>query len=144
MKGKVGSSTRIVANKLCRSNPNINISRETVQRTAHQIGLKPHKPRKVAQLTEQQKTRRVSFGEKYLTLDWNMVWFSDEKKFSTQPSVNPKNDIIWDYPGFNNEVERQKSAPSANFWGTISSRGICPLILCEENLKAPKYTELLE
>lgn len=141
MKGKKKRSVRKVARCL---KPITSISPWTVCRVAHNLGLRPYRIQKTLSLSVSQKQRRVAFAKKFAGLDWKQVWFSDEKIFSTQPSLNAQNDVIWDTPGNKHEFEQQGYPPTVMFWGAVSAQGKTPLLLVKGTLKHAQYISLLE
>lgn len=141
MKGKRRRSVCRIARFL---KPIVSVTPCTICTVAHREGLKPYRLTRTLALSESQKKRRVAFAKKFSSLDWKTVWFSDEKIFSTQPTINHQNDVIWDVPGKKHEFEKEGYPPTVMFWGAVSARGKTPLLLIEGKLDHVKYISLLE
>jgi inhibitor of nuclear factor kappa-B kinase subunit alpha len=69
---------------------------------------------------------------------------SDEKQFSTQPTINPRNDIVWAKRGEKNVVQVSKHAPQVRVWAGICKNGMTSLHFFEGNLNSEEYVGILE
>ncbi|KAF2366364.1 Transposase Tc1-like, partial [Trinorchestia longiramus] len=61
------------------------VSRQTVSRRLHEIGLYARSPRKKTLISKKNQTARLAFAKKHVVWsegDWQKVFFSDESKFN--------------------------------------------------------------
>lgn len=144
MRGKRRRSSRVVARDLKRKKI-ADVSRMTVQRAAHNRGLRPFRQRRTSRLTERHKAQRLEFAKSTKNKDWSVVIFSDEHKFKQFKGGNPAHDIVWgksvdEVPV--QEVERWGLTVDA--WAGISSKGKTNLVTYEGTLDAIGYQHILE
>lgn len=62
-----------------------NVSRQTVSRRLHEIGLHARSPRKRPLISKKNQAARLVFANKpviWLEDDWHKVFFNDESKFN--------------------------------------------------------------
>ena len=134
MRGKRRRSSRVIARDLKRQKI-ANISHMTVQRAAHDRGLRPFRRRVTSRLTPKHKKNRLRFATATRNKDWSTVVFTDEHRFKQFKGSNPMHDSVWakspsEVPG--KEVERWSF--TVDVWAGISSRGKTGLFIYEGTL----------
>jgi hypothetical protein len=151
MRRKRRRSTRVVARELKRHkiadirHKIADISHNTVQRAAHDRGLRPFRRPITSRLTTSHKKGRLSFAKASKKKDWSTIVFSDEHRFKQFKGGNPRHDQVWaksvsEVPG--KEVERW--GLTLDVWAGISSRGKTALAFYEGTLNAEDYQTILE
>jgi transposase len=144
MRGKRRCSSRVIARDLKRQKI-ANISHMTVQRAAHDRGLRPFRRRVTSRLIPKHKKNRLRFATATRNKDWSTVVFTDEHRFKQFKGSNPMHDSVWakspsEVPG--KEVERWGF--TVDVWAGISSRGKTGLFIYEGTLNAQAYQNLLQ
>ena len=144
MRGKRRRSSRIVARDLKRQKI-ADISYVTVQRAAHNRGLRPYRRPKTSRLAAKHKQERLRFAKANRNKDWSCVVFSDEHKFKLFKGGNPSHDQVWaksvtEVPP--KEVERW--GLTVDVWAGISSRGKTELFIYKGSLDGKGYQHILE
>src|SRR5882724_6627215 len=144
MRGKRLRSSRIVARDLKRQKI-ADISYTTVQRAAHDRGLRPFRRPKPSRLTAKHKQDRLRFAKANRKKDWSAVVFSDKHKFKQFKGGNPAHDQVWaksvsEVPP--KEVERW--GLTVDVWAGISPRGKTELFIYEGGLDGKGYQHILE
>ncbi len=138
MKLKRRRSVRRIAREM-------DLSKSTIQRVAHTIGLQPyHQPRKPL-LSADHIRRRYNFAVRYANHRWDRTIMSDEKYFYLFPPGNSKNDVIWAENGYQvpPRLAVQKP-PFVHVWGAFSRKGTLPLVRIHGNLDAAGYKTILK
>lgn len=137
-KGKRRRSSRTLAAEY-------GIAHSTVLSILHREQLRAGHLVRVAQLTEAHRAQRRLFATKYgPPFDWRKCWISDEKLFTTQPTLNFHNDVVWDESGVRHVYSQSKFPPRVMFWGAISFAGKSPLVRISGRLDANAYIDLLK
>ena len=127
MKGKKGRSLRLCKNYLLRKGIQVDIA--TIRKVLRvDLGLYAYKKKRIPKLTVTHKQSRIRFSEKNMNSreDWHDVAFSDEKRFSMEPVVNRKNDVIWDDSPDDEKHYDERSkygGKSCEVWGSITYWG---------------------
>lgn len=127
-------------------------SRTTMQRILKEdLQLKPYKKRKVAGLSDKQRTARFERSKLLLKRhdekSVENIIFSDEKFFIMERNLNSQNDRVYavsfeDVPENLRTVHRFQSANTVMVWGAVSKKGKLPLIFIEKGVKInAKYYE---
>ena len=143
MSGKRKRSSRVVARDLKRQKV-ADISYRTVQRAAHNRGLKPFKRPKTSRLTPAHKKERLKFANANMKKDWSSVMFSDEHKFKQFKGGNPRHDQVWARCASQvppKEVERWSLV--IDVWAGISCQGKTKLYFYTGGLNAQGYQDAL-
>jgi transposase len=144
MRGKRRRSSRIVARDLKRQKI-ADISYKTVQRAAHDRGLRPYRRPLTSRLTPRHKKDRFQFAKANRNKDWSTVVFSDEHKFKQFKGGNPRHDQVWAKSA--SEVpprEVEKWGLTLDVWAGISLQGKTKLGIYEETLNAQGYQDILQ
>lgn len=146
IKGKRRRSSRVVARDLKRRKV-ADLSYTTVQRAAHDRGLRPYRCTKTSRLTSRQrhKEQRLKFAKANKRKDWSMVVFSDEHQFKQFKGGNLVHDQVWEKSHEevpDKEVERW--GLSMDVWAGISVRGKTKLCFYEGGLNAQSYQQILK
>lgn len=110
------------------------ISPTACREILHSAGLRPHRLIRQPALTQANIDRRLEFAEKYLHHPWRSTWISDEKQFSVQPRLNPRNDVVWDIASARHYEEETKYPVTAMAWAAISYHGKTRLYWIEDHL----------
>lgn len=144
MRGKRRRSSRVIARDLKRHKIT-DISYSTVQRAAHNRGLRPYRRPLTSRLTPKQQQERLKFAKANLNKDWSRVVFSDEHRFKRFKGGNRAHDQVWaksptEVPG--KEVERW--GLTLDVWAGINGRGKTRLFIYQGDLKAPDYQHILQ
>lgn len=144
MRGKRRRSSRVVSRDLKRRKV-ADLSYRTVQRAAHNLGLRSYRCTRTSRLTPQHKKMRLKFATTKKRKDWSTVVFSDEHKFNRFKRGNPVHDQVWaksqeEVPG--KEVERW--GLTVDVWAGVSSRGKTKLCFYEGGLNAQDYQQILK
>ena len=144
MRGKRYRSSRVVARNLKRQKI-ASIGYRTVQRAAHDRGLRPFRRPRTSRLTAKHRQDRLRFAKANRNKDWSSVVFSDEHKFRQFKGSNPAHDRVWAKTAdevSGNEVERW--GLTVDVWAGISSRGKTKLFIYEGGLDAQGYQHIIE
>jgi transposase len=142
--GNQAPSIRLVAKRL-KTEKKIDVSRETVRRTAHARGLTPFKKQRSSRLTKAHKKARLAFAKKYKDKDWSNVVFTDEHAFKQFRSGNSQHNFAWRHSreqAPTREVERWPI--TLNVWAGITLQGKSDLVFYQGGLNAQEYQNLLE
>ena len=131
-------SSRLVARQM-------NVSKTSVLKIAHDAGLFPYHPRKKPVVTEKHKKLRKMFSKKHKAQDWTKVLFTDEAKVSIVQQPNSKNDVIWapigsivpPTPGFAHPLQ-------LNVCAGICYNGKTEIFIFKEALEQKLYKKILE
>jgi len=143
MRGKRRRASRVIARDLKRRKI-ADVSYVTVQKAAHNRGLRPYKRPLTSRLKPRHKKDRLKFAKANKNKDWSRVVFSDEHKFKQFKGGNPAHDQVWaksasEVPG--KEVERW--GLSLDVWAGISVQGKTTLFIYEGTLNAHAYQDIL-
>lgn len=144
MRGKRHRSSRRVARDLKRQKIT-DISYKTVQRAAHDRGLRPFRRRITSRLTSKHKKDRLRFAKANRNKDWSTVVFSDEHKFKQFKGGNPVHDQVWAKSSSEvppKEVERW--GLTLDVWAGISVQGKTKIEIYEGTLNAQGYQRILQ
>lgn len=144
MRGKRRRSSRVVARNLKRQKI-ASIGYRTVQRAAHDRGLRPYRCPRTSRLTDKHKRDRLRFAKANRNKDWSSVVFSDEHKFRQFKGSNPAHDRVWAKTADEvpvNEVERW--GLTVDVWAGISLRGKTKLFIYHGGLDAQEYQHILK
>jgi hypothetical protein len=125
--GHRGQSTTVLARKF-------DISDRSVRRILHGVGFVPHTPTRQPRLTEEHVHARLEFAQAFANHPWRKTWISDEKMFTVEPRLNPKNDVIWGFPDEHYAFEETAHPVSAMAWGAISYSGKTSLLWVDDYL----------
>jgi transposase len=141
--GKRYKSTRAAVKYL--KGKGIDVSRSSIMRSLHDLGLKPFKRQKKPLLSPAAKKKRVQFANDYAEEDWSLGLFVDETKFTLEEKANPHNDVVWcrssaDVP----PISQHTTKASIQVWGGISWYGKTPLIIYTGTLNADRYIQLVQ
>jgi len=123
----------------------VNVSYRTVQRAAHNRGLRPFRRPVASRLTAAHKKGRFQFAKVNKNKDWSAVIFSDEHRFKQFKGGNPQHDQVWGKSSEEvpvKEVERWGLA--VDVWAGISSRGKTNLYICDGTFNAQEYQHCLQ
>lgn len=127
-----------------------NISRCTVSRRLHDVGLFGRVSVKKPLINKKNKVARLKFAEKYCNWtveNWKAVLFSDESKFNLFGSdgrqyvrrpVGTRNDCRYQTPTV------KHGGGNIMVWGAFSAQGLGPLIKIEGIMNGVMYREILE
>ena len=105
-----------------RASSELSISRTPLQRMMSSLGLKPHRPRLIHGLLEDDPDRRLEFCDVFLNeinenpeiLD-RILW-TDEASFKLSGHVNRHNCVYWNTTNQHVVIERQLNQPGLTVW----------------------------
>ena len=132
-----------------RMSARLSISRSSVHRIYKELGFKPHIPRLVHALNEDDYDRRSEFGEPFLELLEDepdlidrVIW-SYEAIFKLNGEVNRQNMVFWARDDPNISLERSMKTEKVTVWAGIWSKGIIGPYFFEENVNGDNYLTML-
>jgi len=133
---------------------NIQASRETINRTVLDNGLKAYKAPTKILISNDNKRKRLEFAEKMCERPlsyWQRYIFSDEASFTL---MNPNRRIfVRRGPGIDyreDQVQFKNQSESLMVWGAISAKGVGPLYRIDQieegemTLNGERYLKLLQ
>lgn len=123
----------------------VSVSTRTVQRRLVQLGCKSVIPRTVPKLTNAMMRKRLQFAKQYLgwtVNDWRRVCFSDESTFECQTASKQR---VWQPLNFPRPLRQKVKHPvKIMVWGIISVLGAGRLHVCEGNMNAVQYINVMQ
>ena len=142
MKGKRKRSTRKTA-EWVQSKTGVKVSYRTIGNIAHNAGLHPHRPQRSTKLTSTHMKKRFRFAQQFLNHKWSYTVITDETQFSLEPSINTRNDIVWERKGFQNKYEQLSYPQNLRVWAGITAFGKTDLFFYSGTLNSRKYINIL-
>lgn len=127
-----------------------NVSRSTVTRRLHDVGLFGRIGIKKPLISKKNKKARLQFAkdhQNWTVEDWKKVAFSDESKFNLFGSdgrqhvrrpIGTRNDVRYQIPTV------KHGGGSVMVWGVFSAQGVGPLVEINGNMNAAIYKDILE
>lgn len=117
------------------------ISQTSIRRILKSIALKPHKPRLIHGLLDDDPDRQLQISEVMLneieenptSLD-STVW-TNEASFKLSAHVNRHNCVYWYSENMHLALEQQLNQPGVTVWGGISSSGVLETVFFMEQSK---------
>lgn len=122
------------------------ISYSTIRRRLRENGLYHYIPAYQTQLTPREKEARVEFAEMNYGIDWDFVFFSDEKTFK---SFNDRAMSLWRPKNqrYNPKYIQEKNNTgriTCGVWGYITRGGVGEIAQTTAHLASEEYTSILE
>lgn len=128
----------------------LGLSKSMVQRSLKQQGVKPFRPTKVQELSEQDKLNRMQFSRIFLQrirdfpgLKDFVIW-TDECVFRMNGHSNRRNMITYDYDNPHELLEIPHKTDSQHVWAGVCARGIIGPFFLHGNVNQFTYRVLLE
>lgn len=127
-----------------------NVSRSSVTRKLHDVGLFGRIGIKKPLISKKNKKARLQFAkdhQNWTVEDWKRVAFSDESKFNLFGSdgrqhirrpIGTRNDVRYQIPTV------KHGGGSVMVWGVFSAQGVSPLVQINGNMNAAIYKDILE
>lgn len=127
-----------------------NVSRSTVTRRLHDVGLFGRRGIKKPLISKKNKKARLQFAQDHLNWtveDWKKVAFSDESKFNlfggdgkqyVRRPIGTRYDVRYQIPTV------KHGGGSVMVWGIFSAQGVGPLVEINGNMNAAIYKDILE
>ena len=145
----VKKTAAAIARELCEEGV-VNISRSTVTRRLHDVGLYGRVAVKKPLISKKNQKARLQFAKDHLnwtTEDWKKVCFSDESKFNLFGSDGRK--YVRRPKGTRNDVRYQiptvkHGGGNVMVWGVFSAQGLGPLVQIEGIMDRFLYRDILE
>lgn len=140
LKRRTTSSLRGVAKRM-KTEHDVNISKSTVSRTAHEEGLVYRRRKKKPLLTDTHKVARLRFARRRRPRGfWDRVMWSDEASFALYSLTKGE----WVEAGEEaSPHETVKWPPRIRVWAAISTKGKTPLVRIPKNMNAEQFETLL-
>lgn len=140
LKRKATSSVRKVTKRM-KTEHNLNVSRETIRRTAKEKGLVYRRRKKKPLLTDAHTQARLRFANRRRSRGfWDRVMWCDEASFALYSFTKGEWVEAGEEPTSHETV---KWPPRIRVWAAISSRGKTPLVRIPKKMKAEDYETLL-
>lgn len=122
----------------------------TVNRSLHDLGYRPFRPRLIHGLLEDDPFQRVDYCETMLQLFeeneslLDRILWTDEAMFKLNGHINRHNCVYWD--SFNPlvTIEKEVNSPGVMVWAGISSQGIIGPMFFDGTCTASSYLALLK
>lgn len=112
----------------------------TVCNYLHELGYKRRKPEVMLPLDDDMKSVRVAWCRRFQTSkNFRKTIYTDEAGFW----VFDNNKVGWFKSGVSDVQVTDSYAGKLNVWGAISSRGKVAVHVFSQNLKTPKYLDIL-
>jgi len=119
----------------------------TVHAILKEEKLKPYKEADVQTLSHHQMNDRVTFCQimKERDIDFNYIWFSDEKRFELNHRGNHQNTRMWARERPANFVNSRDAHPiNVHVWCALSSQGIIGPYFFENNVDQFEYQKMID
>lgn len=133
-----------------RRSAEMGLSRSSLQRILHELGLRPYIPKLIHGLLEDDFSRRMEFCEKFLALvesDHSLldrIMWSDEATFKLNGHVNRHNSIYWATDNPHVAISREMNAPGVTVWAAISAKGTIGPCFFEGTVNGNSYLTMLK
>ena len=132
-----------------RASLELGISRTSIRRMLHSLGLHPYHPHLVHAMSEDDPDRRIEFCETFIDkCDHDLrfaekIFWSDEAIFKMNGHVNRHNAIYWDSQNPHVEIERNISVEGVTVWAAICADGIIESFFFYQNVTGHSYVNML-
>lgn len=149
-------SLRTLAEETKKENPKRPLSKDTIGRRLHSLGVNPHRKIPKPRLTREQKAHRLRWAKEHQdwTVDqWERVLWSDESPFTIIPKIPRKYVWIPDDKigrGRTAKLSDKRVAPKVrsgggkiNVWGCFCGGGVGHLKEITGNMDAKQYHQIL-
>lgn len=141
------ATKNLMSSRQIKANLGIKASQRTILRhLKHGASLKWGKFQSAPSLTNAHKESRIKWARKYVDLGvaWNMVIFSDEKKFNLDGPDGIRK--FWYDPGSTKKVFRKRHTCSGNVmvWAAFSSFGKSSIAVLDGKQNSANYIDTLE
>ncbi|KAF4658005.1 hypothetical protein FOL47_008213 [Perkinsus chesapeaki] len=133
----------------------LHVHQSTVSRIAKKRKLRCFRRVRAQVLKEAHRTGRKSkahaLWNRFRDKKWRAVWFSDEARFSLNPTFVSQNERVYrevevktDIPEEELIVENDSQGPTVLVYGSVSWYGKTPLFFATKNINQETYREMLE
>lgn len=127
----------------------LDLSRRSLHRIMHDLGLKVYRPRLLQELKAVDRPKRVEFCEWFLIMSAadpdfvNSILWSDEAIFKVNGRVNRHNCVYWADENPQEILQREVNSPGIMVWAGVNVRGVIGPYFFEQSVNADSYLELL-
>ena len=128
----------------------LNISRSSLHRILHGIGLKPYRPHLLHALNEDDPDKRLKFCENFVHFceespDYpDRILWTDEACFKLNGHVNRHNCVYWEDENPRRVIEREVNVSGVTVWAGITSTALVGPFFFEGTVNGPRYLDMLE
>ena len=138
----------VITDEVKKRYPGTNVSKRCVKRILHKYGIHSHARKRKPFVSLENRKKRIQWSKAlrdWQVKDWENVVFSDECRFSLPNDSktmrvwrksNEKDNPQYFAPKFSN-------CTSVMFWGSIGPKGVGKLAVCDGQINAEKYVEIL-
>ena len=139
----------VITDELNQRYPDKKLSKRWVKRILHKYGIHNYTRKRKPFVSLQTKRKRVQWSKAmrdWQVKDWENVVFTDECRFSL--SNDSKTVRVLRKKGEDDNPEHYapkfSNSISVMFWGSVGPKGVGKLAVCDGNINAEKYVEILQ